>query len=246
MFEAAREIHAPHFLIEMVLCQEDAMTLLERIGTLLRANLNDLMERTEDPEKLCKQLVLDMENQLMQVKTQVAMALADQHLLTRKRKEHQDAVVEWRRKAELAIEKQREDLARAALEKSLMNEQLANGFAQQIEDQAAETELLRGAYSRLERKLTETRGACEGLIAQNRRAKATRNANHARGENILARRSSAVTRLKDNVERLQASNVASHLFLETDSVEDQLDTMDRDEKIERLLAELKGQQPRLT
>ena len=50
------------------------MALLERVGTLLRANLNDLMDRAEDPEKLCKQLVLDMENQLMQVKTQVAMA----------------------------------------------------------------------------------------------------------------------------------------------------------------------------
>ena len=70
------------------------MPLLERIGTLLRANLNDLVERAEDPEKLCKQLVLDMENQLMQVKTQVAMAIADQHLLTKKHKEHSDAVAD--------------------------------------------------------------------------------------------------------------------------------------------------------
>ena len=126
------------------------MPLLERIGTLLRANLNDLVERAEDPEKLCKQLVLDMENQLMQVKTQVAMALADQHLLNKKHKEHSDAVAEWRRKAEVAVEKQKDDLARVALEKSLTSEQLASGFAQQIEDQAAETELLRNAYSRLE------------------------------------------------------------------------------------------------
>src|SRR3954466_5037401 len=108
------------------------MPLLERVGTLLRSNLNDLLEKAEDPEKLCKQLVLDMENQLIQVKTQVAMAIADQHLLNKKRKEHEDAVSEWRRKAELAVEKQKDDLARAALERSLQNEQLANAFAQQI------------------------------------------------------------------------------------------------------------------
>ncbi len=142
------------------------MPLLERVGTLLRSNLNDLIERAEDPEKLCKQLVLDMENQLIQVKTQVAMAIADQHLLNKKRKEHDDAVSEWRRKAELAVEKQKDDLARAALERSLQNEQLANAFAQQIEDRTAETELLRSAYQRLERKLTETRSECEILIAQ--------------------------------------------------------------------------------
>ncbi len=63
------------------------MALLERVGTLLRANLNDLIEKAEDPEKLLKQLILDMENQLMQVKTQVAIAIADQHVLDKKRKE---------------------------------------------------------------------------------------------------------------------------------------------------------------
>jgi phage shock protein A len=221
------------------------MPLLERIGTLLRANLNDLVERAEDPEKLCKQLVLDMENQLMQVKTQVAMALADQHLLTKKHKEHNDATAEWRRKAEIAVEKQKDDLARAALEKSLASEQMAAGFAQQMEDQAQETELLRNAYSRLERKLAETRSACEMLIAQNRRAKITGKANAARGVGVLAQKGSAVARLKDSVQRMQAENAASHMLLETDSLDDRLGTLERDERIERLLIELKERQHRL-
>jgi len=222
------------------------MPLLERVGTLLRSNLNDLIERAEDPEKLCKQLVLDMENQLMQVKTQVAMAIADQHLLSKKHKENADAVAEWRRKAEIAVEKQKDDLARAALERSLQSEQMAAGFAQQMEDQAAETELLRNAYSRLERKLNETRSACEMLIAQNRRAKATGKANAARGAGRLAQKGVAVARLKDSVERMQAENAASHMLLETDSVEDRIGALERDEKIEQLLLELKERQPRLT
>jgi phage shock protein A len=220
------------------------MPLLERVGTLLRSNLNDLIERAEDPEKLCKQLVLDMENQLIQVKTQVAMAIADQHLLNKKRKEHEDAVGEWRRKAELAVEKQKDDLARAALERSLQNEQLAIAFAQQIEDQAAETELLRNAYQRLERKLTETRSECEILIAQSRRARATGKANVARG--IGLQKGSATARLKESVERMQASNAASHMLLDTENVEDRINTLEKEERIEKLLLELKERQPRLS
>jgi phage shock protein A len=65
------------------------MSLLERVSTLLRANLNDLVEKAEDPERMLKQIVLDMENQLLQVKTQVAIAIADQHLLEKKRAEHE-------------------------------------------------------------------------------------------------------------------------------------------------------------
>ena len=60
------------------------MGLMERVATLLRANVNDLIDRAEDPEKMLKQLLTDMENQLLQVKTQVAIAIADQHLLEKK------------------------------------------------------------------------------------------------------------------------------------------------------------------
>ena len=57
------------------------MALLERVSTLVRANLNDLIDKAEEPEKMIKQIILDMQNQLMQVKTQVAIAVADEHLL---------------------------------------------------------------------------------------------------------------------------------------------------------------------
>ena len=78
------------------------MALLERVTTLLRANMNDLIAKSEDPEKLARQLLLDMENQLIQVKTQVAIAIADQHLLTKKKAEQQEANALWLRKAEAA------------------------------------------------------------------------------------------------------------------------------------------------
>ena len=81
------------------------MALLERVSTLVRANLNDLIDKAEEPEKMIKQVILDMQNQLLQVKTQVAIAIADQHLLEKKQKENEDKVAEWMRKAELAVDK---------------------------------------------------------------------------------------------------------------------------------------------
>ncbi len=147
------------------------MALMERVTTLLRANLNDLIDKAEDPEKMLKQLVLDMENQLLQVKTQVAIAIADQHLLEKKTAEHQEAVASWKNKAALAVAKGRDDMAREALDRSLSHSQMGASFVQQLEDQRAEAESLRGAFLKLQQKLAETRAQCDLLIAEHRRAR---------------------------------------------------------------------------
>ena len=156
------------------------MSLLDRVSTLLRANLNDLVEKAEDPERMLKQIVLDMENQLMQVKTQVAIAIADQHLLEKKRAEHEQQAGDWRRKAELAVQKGQDDLARAALERALSHDQLVKGFTNQAEDQKHEADSLRQALHKLEQKLSETRAHSEMLIAEHRRAKVVGRATKAR------------------------------------------------------------------
>ena len=66
------------------------MALLDRVSTLIRANLNDLVDKAEDPEKMIKQVILDMQNQLLQVKTQVAISIADQHVLEKRRQENEE------------------------------------------------------------------------------------------------------------------------------------------------------------
>ena len=71
------------------------MALLDRVATLVRANLNDLLDQAENPEKMLKQVILDMENQFMQVKTQVAIALADLHLLEKKKSENAAKHADW-------------------------------------------------------------------------------------------------------------------------------------------------------
>ena len=214
------------------------MALLERVTTLLRANINDLIDRAEDPEKLAKQLVLDMENQLLQLKTQVAIAIADQHLLAKKHKEHLAAAADWHRKAELAVDKQQDDLARAALERSLASQQLAEGFQQQLEDQTTETENLRSAFQRLGQKLEETRHATELLIARHRRARAI-----ARATPSAPQPDSTLARLRTTITQTEAKNAANQALLAEPTLEESLHRLDRNDKVEALLEDLKSRNP---
>lgn len=217
------------------------MALLERVSTLLRANLNDLIDKAEDPEKLLKQLVLDMENQLMQVKTQVAIALADEHLLEKKRREHEASEAEWKRKAELAVRKGDDGLARAALERSLSAKGMSAGFAQQLEDQKMEVETLKTALRSLEQKLGETRSRCELMIAESRRARVVGRAQKAR--EVIARKEGdvSITRMKNRIAGAEAQNMAARELMDGDGVEEKFAKLEREEQIDALLKGLKEQ-----
>jgi phage shock protein A len=217
------------------------MSLLDRVSTLLRANLNDLVEKAEDPERMLKQVVLDMENQLMQVKTQVAIAIADQHLLEKKKAEHELQGAEWRRKAELAVQKGQDDLARAALERALSQDQLAIGFTTQAEDQKHEADNLRQALRKLEQKLTETRAHCEMLIAEHRRAKVVGRA--AKAQHVVGNdQESAINRMKSKVHVSTAENAAATEVLTPESLEDRFRTLESQDQVELMLKEIKSRQ----
>lgn len=215
------------------------MSLLDRVSTLLKANLNDLVEKAEDPEKMLKQIVLDMENQLMQVKTQVAIAIADEHLLEKKRKEHEEQAAEWRRKAELAVGKGNDDLARAALERALSHDQLTQGFATQAEDQKHEADNLRQALRKLEQKLSETRAHSEMLIAEHRRAKVVGRATKVR-QAVGAGQEQTMERMKSRVHVKSAENAASAEVMVSESLEEKFKALENQDKIELLLNEIKS------
>ena len=215
------------------------MALLDRVSTLLRANLNDLVEKAEDPERMLKQIVLDMENQLMQVKTQVAIAIADQHLLEKKRAEHEQQAADWRRKAELAVQKGNDDLARAALERALSNDQLAAGFTTQAEDQKHEADNLRQALHKLEQKLTETRAHSEMLIAEHRRAKVVGRATKAR-QAVGTDQEHTLGRMRSKVHVASAENAAATEVLSPESLEDKFKALESEDKIELMLNEIKS------
>jgi phage shock protein A len=223
------------------------MALMERVATLLRANVNDLIDRAEDPEKMLKQLLLDMENQLLQVKTQVAIAIADQHLLLKKRKEQEDAVESWRAKAELAVGKGEDELARLALERALSHEEMAEGFGRQVAEQTAEADTLRATYNKLQGKLKETEAQCEMVIAEHRRARMVGKATAAQRalEAKPGVRGSVLGRLKTTVQNAEAENHAGRTLLAGESLEDRFAKLERDGRVERMLEEMKQRQGRM-
>ena len=205
---------------------------------MVRANLNDLIDRAEHPEKMIKQIMLDMENQLMQVKTQVAIAIADEHLLLKKQKENEDKVAEWERKAELAVDKKQDDLARAAIERGLGCRQLAEGFSQQVADQKQQVETLKSALRKLEQKLHEAQSKSELLMAQHRRSRALSKASDARMAMGGGTAVATLNRMKSKVSRSEAMSQAKS-ELAGDNVDDRLDALGKEDEIEKLLGELK-------
>ncbi len=213
------------------------MALLDRVATLVRANLNDLVDRAENPEKMLKQVILDMENQFIQVKTQVAIALADLHLLEKKKQDNAEKHAEWMRKAELAVDKHDDELARAALERAMSFQQIAESFDQQISDQQTQVEALKAALKKLELKLSEARGKADLLIAQHRRSRAVSRAADAQltpdGENRT------FDRMRNKVAHEEALGRAKGEIL-GDDIDGRLHALEREQKIDALLEEIKA------
>jgi phage shock protein A len=187
---------------------------------------------------MIKQVILDMQNQLLQVKTQVAIAIADQHLLEKKRKENADKVTEWMRKAELAVDKKEDDLARASLQRVESYRDLSENFTQQVSDQKAQVENLKSALRKLDQKLTEAEAKADVLMAQQRRARAVTKASDARMAVGDSSKAATFDRMKRKVAHSEAVSEAKSEIAGSD-INDRLAALEKEDRIEQLLSELK-------
>ena len=148
------------------------MGILTRMKTVFKSEVNAALDKVEDTEKLLNQTVLDMQQQLAQVKQQVAVAIADEKRLGKQYKENQAQVEGWMEKAKLAIQKGNDELAKAALERKTEYEGLAAEYKTQWESQKASVEKLKASLRELERRIDEARRQKDLLIARSKRAKA--------------------------------------------------------------------------
>lgn len=146
------------------------MNLLERVLTLLHANLTTVVEKSEDPEKVLRQLQLDMRNQLVQVKTQVATAIAEGHKLQKRSKERVAEAELWMKKAEQAIRQDNDDAARSALTRYNDTSKQAQRYLQQQKEQEQLVTTMRGALRQLEAKIAEVETTIDLLVARKRNA----------------------------------------------------------------------------
>src|SRR5512146_1600398 len=148
------------------------MGIFDRLSAMIRSNINDLITRAENPEKMLNQLIVDMKSQLAKAKQQVASAIADEKKLQADAEAMKKQAEDWERRAMLAVQENRDDLAKQALVR--YNETLQG--AQQLHDtwvkHKAETESLKGSLRSLNDKIEEAKRKKNILIARARRAEA--------------------------------------------------------------------------
>ncbi len=146
------------------------MGILSRMKTIFKSEVNAALDKAEDTEKMLNQTVLDMQEQLAKAKQQVAIAIADEKRLERSYLENQQLTEQWMDKAKLAVQKGNDELAKAALERKVEYENLANEYKKQWEAQKASVEKLKVSLRDLERKVDEAKRQKDLLIARNKRA----------------------------------------------------------------------------
>ena len=215
------------------------MSLLERVTTLVRANINDLLDKSEDPEKMIKQYLLDMQNQLIQVKTQVAAAIADEQKLYTRYLQNQEQADDWQKKAELAVNKGADDLAKEALQRRNSYKSIADGFKVQYDEQKAQVEVLKSALQKLEAKIEEAERKKDLLIARSRRADAERKIHETMAGIGQAGAMEGFERMEDKVEEKEARAKAA-VELDTDTLEDKFAELEKTNDVDSDLADLKA------
>ena len=215
------------------------MSLLDRVGNLLRANINDLLDRAEDPEKMIKQYILDMQNQLIQVKTQVAAAIADEQKLYQRYLQNQEEADNWQKKAELAVSKGQDDLAKQALQRRNSFQSVADGFKAQYEEQKQQVEVLKSALEKLELKLEEAERKKDLLIARSRRADAERQIHDTLAGIGQGGALEGFERMEEKVQEKEARARAA-AELDTDTLEDKFAALEKEGDVDKQLEELKA------
>jgi len=214
------------------------MGILDRVSTLLRANVNDMIDRAEDPEKVVKQLIADMNNQLIQVKTQVAASIADEKQLYQRYQDNQAKAADWQARAELAVERGQDDMAREALSRRNAFQQTADGFKDQYDQQAAQVETLKTALHQLEAKIQDAQTKEDLLIARARRAKAETSIRTTLSGLDQNSALASFQRIEEKVS-MQEARAAALGELDTDTMEHRFQLMEQETEVDRQLADLK-------
>lgn len=185
------------------------MSMFQRIGLLLRSNVNSMVSSAEDPEKILNQLLIDMREQFITAKKQVAVAIADEKRLYAKLNQAKKSAAEWEKKAMLALTKGDEGLAREALARQQEQAGLASQWQQQWIAQKQATENLRQSLHKLNSKIGEAKRKKDLLIARAKRAEAQKSIQQTMGGLNDNSAFDAFERMSDKVEQGEAEAEAA-------------------------------------
>lgn len=186
------------------------MGLFGRLGTLIRSNINELINRAEDPEKMLNQVLVDMKGQLVEAKKQVAVAIADEKRIKKQYEQELAKAADWEKKAMMAVRAGNDDLARAALARKAEHDELAATLKDQWEAQKQSVEQLKEALRSLDAKIEEAKRKRNILVSRQKRAQAQATINKTLSQlNSTDSHDSTFARMDERVTQLEAEAEAS-------------------------------------
>jgi phage shock protein A len=212
-----------------------AKGMFARMTDILRSNLNEALDRAEDPEKLIRQMIREMEEAVNKATASVGTAVANQKRLERQHDERANQAQDWQRKAERAVEADEDELARRALERKTVLQRTVEELAPAVEESRKTAQQLREQLRELKGKLEEARTRQGTLMARHRAAEARKKlakSLHGLGDDAF----SSFERFEQRVEESEAvAEVASDI----DDVERRVRDLDRGASVEEELRALK-------
>lgn len=218
------------------------MGILDRMSTLIRANINDMLDRAEDPEKMLNQIIIDMEASIKNAREQVAAMIVQEKELEADARQTETLALEWGSKAERAVAAGKDDLAREALKRKRDNAENARVYAEQLLVQKDAVKRLKDQLKMLEAKYQSTLSQRDSYIARQRRAQATKQVAQAASASVLSPMdpSADLERMERKIRQTEAEAAAALEMGEDSSLEAQFRELGMDDDIETELAILKA------
>jgi phage shock protein A len=184
------------------------MGIFEKLSRVLRSNINDLISRAENPEKMLNQIILDMRDQLAKAKREVAAAIADERKLRQQLDDEAKQARDWEQRAMLAVREGRDDLAKQALMRTQEHAERATSIEQTWRAQASETEKLKASLRQLNEKIEEAKRKRNLLIAKQKRAQAQRRIHETMSGLSDASAFDAFNRMAEKIEESERRTIA--------------------------------------
>lgn len=216
------------------------MGLFDRLSRVVRANLNDMVSKAEDPEKILEQAIIDMQEDLIQLRQAVARSIATQKRTEQQYNKNQAEANNWQSRAQLALSKGDENLAREALVRKKSCSETAGTLKGQLEQQTTQVDTLKRNLIALESKISEAKTKKDMLKARASAAKANEQLQNTIGRLGTSSAMGAFERMEEKVLEMEARSQAAH-ELTGNELEQQFAMLESGSDVDDELAAMKAQ-----
>ena len=217
------------------------MGLFDRISRLVRANVNDMVNKAEDPEKVLEQSIIDMQEDLVQLRQAVASAIATQKRSQQQYNQAQSQANQWYSRAQLALQKGDENLAKEALQRKKSYSDTAGTVKASLDTQTSQVETLKRNLTALESKISEAKAKKDMLKARIAAAKTQEQLNNTMGSLNTSGALSAFDRMEEKVLQMEARSEAAAELAGGSGLEEEFRKLEAGSDVDDELAALKAQ-----